>query len=132
MTKLPQRKSPRLPDYDYSKAGGYFITICTYEKEHHFGNIKNAEMILSDIGQIAHDRWAMIPEFFPSVELSDFIIMPNHTHGILFLSDSHESNQPSVQLSQTTKPVSHALPDTNLISHQKCGNHAIMITSSVI
>jgi len=95
MTKLPQRKSPRLPDYDYSKAGGYFITICTYEKQHHFGDIKDAEMILSDIGQLAHDRWVMIPEFFPSVKLSDFVVMPNHVHGILFLNDDTEK-QPTL------------------------------------
>lgn len=95
MTKLPQRQSPRLPGYDYSKAGGYFITICTYEKQHHFGHINNGDMTLSDIGQIAYDRWTMITEFFPSVTLSDYVVMPNHMHGILFLSDTHEK-QPTM------------------------------------
>jgi putative transposase len=95
MVKKPQRKSPRLPDYDYSKAGGYFITICTYQKEHHFGHITTGQMVLNEIGQIAHNRWEMIPEFFPSVELNDYVVMPNHIHGILFLNDTHDK-QPTI------------------------------------
>lgn len=95
MKSLPQRKSPRLPDYDYSSAGGYFITICTHQKAHHFGHIKDGNINLTDIGQITHDRWGMIPEFFSSVVLSDYVVMPNHMHGILFLSDTHEK-QPTI------------------------------------
>lgn len=90
MSNLPQRKPLRLADYDYSTAGGYFITICTHERTHHFGYIKNSKMILSTIGQIAYDRWKMIPEFFSSVVLGDFVIMPNHIHGILLLSDTSD------------------------------------------
>lgn len=87
---FPQRKSPRLQDYDYSQAGAYFITICTYEKEHYFGNISDGQMQLSDIGIITSERWEMIPEFYPSVILGDYVVMPNHLHGILFLSESHD------------------------------------------
>lgn len=87
---LPQRKSPRLQGYDYAQAGAYFITICTYEKVHHFGAIRDGELTLNKIGELAHQRWGMIPEFFPTVELNDFVVMPNHMHGILFLSESHD------------------------------------------
>lgn len=92
---LPQRKSPRLQGYDYSQAGAYFITICTYEKAHHFGTINDGEMLLGDVGQIADERWAMIPEFFPTVILNDYVVMPNHMHGILLLSESHDK-RPSI------------------------------------
>ena len=87
---LPQRKSPRLEDYDYFLEGGYFVTICTVDKKYLFGSIRNSIMHLSDAGQIAQDRWAMIPEFYPSVTLSDFVVMPNHVQGILFLSASYD------------------------------------------
>lgn len=89
---LPQRKSPRLKGYDYSLVGGYFVTICAYGKEHHFGTIRDGEMRLSDVGQIAHDHWLRTPEFFPTVKLSDYVVMPNHVHGILFLSESHDKS----------------------------------------
>ena len=80
---LPQRKSPRLQGYDYSQEGAYFITICTYEKKHFFGVIRDVSMQLSTIGEIANERWKLIPEYFPSVTLSDYVVMPNHVHGIL-------------------------------------------------
>lgn len=79
------RKSPRLHDYDYSQEGAYFLTICTHEKVHHFGKIQDEKVILSDLGQIAINRWEMIPEFFPSVSLSDYVVMPNHIHGKIYL-----------------------------------------------
>lgn len=87
---LPQRKSPRLPEYDYSLEGGYFVTLCTHDKKHIFGYIRDAKMFLTDIGRIAYERWLMIPRYYPSVGLSDFVIMPNHLHGILFLSASSD------------------------------------------
>jgi len=89
---LPQRKSPRLPDYDYSLSGGYFVTSCTHNKEYYFGRIKETVMQLSNIGQIANERWAMISEFHPSVRLSDYVIMPNHIHGILFLLETEDKS----------------------------------------
>lgn len=82
---LPQRKSPRLPDYDYSSAGGYFVTICTHEKQHYFGKIQDSVMTLNTIGHTAHEHWLKTPQYFPSVQLSDYVVMPNHIHLILFL-----------------------------------------------
>lgn len=85
MKSLPQRKSPRLKDYDYSSSGGYFVTISTQQKQHFFGEITDGTMHLSDVGKIAHDHWAKTPAFYPSVQLSDYVVMPNHVHMILFL-----------------------------------------------
>lgn len=62
---LSQRKSPRLKDYDYGLPGGYFVTICTYQKQHFFGTIKNAVVERTDVGQIAYEHWARTPEHFP-------------------------------------------------------------------
>jgi len=86
---FPQRKSPRLKDYDYSLSGGYFVTICSHQKQHVFGRVKDTKMQLSDIGQLAHDHWTKTPDHFPSVVLSDYVVMPNHVHMILFLKETH-------------------------------------------
>lgn len=85
MKSLPQRKSPRLQGYDYSKSGGYFITICTHQRECLLGDIEDAVIMLSDMGQIANDCWLAIPTHYPDVVLGDYVIMPNHMHGILYL-----------------------------------------------
>lgn len=87
MPQLPQRKSPRLPDYDYSKSGGYFVTICTHERQHLFGEIEDTKMRLTLIGHLATSIWHTIPQVFPLVVLGDFVVMPNHLHGILFITD---------------------------------------------
>lgn len=89
MTELPQRKSPRLKDYDYTQAGAYFVTICTHDRKRIFGHIDDGEMILSDAGVIARDRWLALPNHHPHAELDFFVMMPNHMHGIIILTDEN-------------------------------------------
>ena len=92
------RSSIRLKDHDYSSAGAYFVTICTHDKECWLGDVVNSEMVLSETGQIAKALWLEIPQHFENVILDDFIIMPNHVHGILLNTDSR-----GVQLNAPTK-----------------------------
>ncbi len=81
--------SSRLKNWDYGKNGAYFITICTGNREHFFGEIvsvnNNNEMLFTEIGQLANRFWLDIPKHFPFVELGNFQIMPNHIHGILII-----------------------------------------------
>ena len=79
--------STRLQTWDYSKNGAYFITICTQNREHFFGNIQNGMMQLSEIGKLAEQYWLEIPKHFPFIELGNFIVMPNHFHGILIINN---------------------------------------------
>ena len=76
------RRSIRLQGYDYSQAGAYFVTICTQNRECLFGEIVNGGMRLNAIGQIAADQWYAIPQRFADIELDEFVVMPNHIHGI--------------------------------------------------
>lgn len=78
-------ESARLQSWDYSSPGSYFITICTHGREHFFGAIKNGKMILSEIGKIAERYWREIPDHFSTVRLDEFIVMPNHVHGIIII-----------------------------------------------
>jgi putative transposase len=82
---IHHRKSIRLNGYDYSQEGLYFITICTYKREHFFGHIVNKKMILNDAGKIADECWLKIPEHFPDAVLHEHVVMPNHVHGIIEL-----------------------------------------------
>ena len=81
------RKSIRLAGYDYTQAGMYFVTIVTFQRDCLFGEIANGEMQLNEYGKIADECWRAIPDHFPSVELGAHIIMPNHAHGIISITD---------------------------------------------
>jgi putative transposase len=85
--KIHHRRSIRLRGYDYSRAGAYFITICTHDRRHIFGQIKKGEMILNEYGEIAYNEWEKLTERWPHIELGAFQIMPNHTHGIIIIHD---------------------------------------------
>jgi REP element-mobilizing transposase RayT len=84
--KIHHRQSIRLKGYDYTQAGAYFVTIVTEQREPVFGKIVNGEMILNEYGKIVQKWWDEIPTHFPNVELGAFVIMPNHVHGIIFIT----------------------------------------------
>ena len=76
------RRSIRLKGYDYSFTGAYFVTICAKNRKCMFGDIVHEEMRLSEGGNIADECWRNIPMHYPNVFLNDYIIMPNHVHGV--------------------------------------------------
>lgn len=84
--------SARLQTWDYSNNGAYFITICTQNRHHFFGNINNGIMQLSEIGKLAEQFWYEIPNNFPMVELGNFVVMPNHVHGILIIDKPNDES----------------------------------------
>ena len=90
--------SARLQTWDYANNGAYFITICTQNREHFFGNIKNGNMQLSEIGKLAAQFWYEIPNHFSMVELGNFVVMPNHVHGILIIDKKND--EPFVETRQ--------------------------------
>ncbi|PIE48412.1 MAG: transposase [Flavobacteriales bacterium] len=79
--------SIRLPHWDYRWAGAYFITICTKNREHYFGEIVNGQMQFSNTGIIADLLWYQIPYHTQNADLGAFVVMPNHIHGILIIND---------------------------------------------
>lgn len=82
------RKSIRLPGYDYTQAGAYFVTIVTHQRENIFGEVVNGEMRLNGFGEIAKREWERLPKRFKHIELGAFVIMPNHVHGIIIIHDN--------------------------------------------
>ena len=80
---LPRRRAMRLRGYDYSQPGAYFVTTCVQHRKCLFGTIIDGGMRLNKIGQIVVECWNRISQHFPSVELGESVIMPNHFHGII-------------------------------------------------
>lgn len=85
-------ESTRLPGWDYRNSGAYFITICTQNREHFFGDCQNGKMILTTAGMIVQGCWYQIPFLNSRVALGAFVVMPNHVHGILILNDQNNKN----------------------------------------
>jgi putative transposase len=82
-------ESTRLRDWDYSSPGYYFITICAKDRNNYFGRVVDGIVELSGIGSVAQECWQNIPVHFPHVKLDEFIVMPNHVHGIIIINAKH-------------------------------------------
>jgi putative transposase len=97
MTELFKNKyganTTRAAWWDYSSNGGYFLTTCTSNREPYFGSIKDGIMKLSAIGIKANECWQKIPEHYPFVKLDEFVVMPNHIHGIIIIDKISVKNE---------------------------------------
>jgi REP element-mobilizing transposase RayT len=107
------RRSIRLPEYDYTRPGGYFVTIAAYGRECLFGEVVGGEVVLNDMGRIAEECWRAIPEHFPNAELGVYVVMPNHLHGIIILHEHGRGTKfraPTATSEQFQKPVEGSIP----------------------
>jgi len=81
-------ESVRLPGYDYSQPGAYFITIVTHNRQCLFGNIVDGEMIGNEFGELIKNEWLKTALIRPNIVIDAFVVMPNHLHGILIITDN--------------------------------------------
>lgn len=84
-TDRHHRRSIRLKGYDYSQAGAYFVTVCAQDRECFFGDIVDGEIQLNNAGQMVQDVWHNLPVKYPDIETDEFVVMPNHVHGIIVM-----------------------------------------------
>jgi len=84
---IHHRRSIRLPGYDYTQNGAYFITLCVKNRKCLFGKIMGGKMVLNDIGKMIENQWCELQHRFKNIEIDKFIIMPNHFHGIIIIKD---------------------------------------------
>lgn len=98
-----ERKSPRAFFHDYS-GGDYFITICTFGKQHYFGEISNGEMSLSTIGKYCHLQIEELSTHYRYMEVPLFVVMPNHIHAIICI-DGDRTHEPCVPTIRTALSV---------------------------
>jgi REP element-mobilizing transposase RayT len=86
-----KRKSIRLPYFDYSQDGIYFVTICSHDNKSIFGKIENEKMIKNLLGEIIENEWEKTISLRKNVSLGSFIVMPNHFRGIIIINSKLES-----------------------------------------
>lgn len=126
-----RNESARLQNWDYGRDAAYFITICTKDRENFFGEIHNKKMQVSPAGAIAHVLWYEIKNHAENVQLGEFVVMPNHVHGILIL----DGNDPTAvgtghALSLRQQPQSPDPPKT--IGQKRFQNQGKNTVSSII
>lgn len=85
--EIHHRHSIRLKGYDYSQSGLYFITLSTKNRQHIFGIIENGDILLNEYGNIVKNEWKRTAEIRKEIKLHAYIIMPNHIHGIVEITD---------------------------------------------
>ena len=119
--EIHHRQTLRLQGYDYSRPGLYFITICTQHREVLFGDVVDGRMVLNAGGRIAQTCWLDIPNHFPHAILDEFVIMPNHVHGIIMITELNgndggggETGAKNISPYQEQKQSS----DNNISTHQ--------------
>ena len=101
MSSIRHRQTLRLPEYDYSQGGAYFVTICVQGRECVLGKVQDGEVCLSPLGEIAAESWAWIEAGYPQVSLDVWVVMPNHIHGIIILMTDGRGGS---RTAPTTKP----------------------------
>ena len=95
---LPERKNIRLKGFDYSSPGAYFVTICTCQKLHLFGQIKNGEILLNRLGEIVQQELGKIESRYNNIQIDKFVVMLNHIHMIIVIVDAEGINPfPTIQ-----------------------------------
>ena len=105
-----QRRSIRLPGFNYAHPGAYFVTICSYRRQHLFGEVIDGEVFLTDLGELAATWWKNIPMHFRHVSIDLFVVMPNHFHGILILEDPGRGTKYRAPTEGFGRPIKGSLP----------------------
>ena len=115
MQKDYRNNSYRLRGYDYSQPGFYFLTICTSNRQNLFGEITDNKMNLNNSGLFVEHCWKEISRHFSNIELDEYVIMPNHLHGIIVINPS---NKGSVGV-QHVEPLRNSCAKQNCVPNQQ-------------
>lgn len=109
-SRIHHRRSIRLPGYDYSSLGAYYVTICTRAKSFLFGCVLDGQMHRNDFGGVAHEQWFHSGKLRQDVMLDAFIVMPNHIHGIIIRRGIRRGGRRAPTVERFGKPVGGSLP----------------------
>ncbi len=103
--EIHHRRSIRLQGYDYSQAGAYLETICTQNREYLFGEVIDGEMRLNHAVQIVAEEWIKATKILDKIEIDYYVVMPNHFHGILLITDNGEGTARRAPTEGTIQPL---------------------------
>jgi REP element-mobilizing transposase RayT len=113
------RQSIRLKHYDYSQPGAYFVTLCVQNRECLFGDVADGEMRLNGAGRLVSDSWAWLATQYDHVELDEYVIMPNHMHGVLIITDGCRGGSRTAPTEGTRKPVGRLIGAFKTVSTKR-------------
>jgi putative transposase len=105
-TRLPNRRSIRMPEYDYSRNGAYFVTVSTTQRLALVGAFEDGEFRFSDIGQVVDAAWQDSPNHTDGLILDEWVVMPNHLHGIVVLPGTQQTKSPDENAFRRLQPGS--------------------------
>ena len=95
------RRSIRLSEYDYRSPGAYFVTTCTADRRGLFGTVENGRMRLNDYGRVVAEEWQRTESVRDRVVIDTFVVMPNHTHGVIIITDPPDADSERESSSST-------------------------------
>ena len=98
-----------LPGHDYSQPGAYFITICTHNRQCLFGEIVDGEIMLNEFGELVKTEWQKTGIIRPNIVIDAFVVMPNHFHGILIITDT-DTEPGTKTIEQFGKSTKNSIP----------------------
>ena len=116
---IHHRQSIRLKGYDYSSVGTYFITICTKNMECLFGEVVEGKMVLNDVGRIVENEWLKTSIIRKNIELDEFIIMSDHMHGIIKITEGNTNNRRGDSVNRPVWPVEDPADDHGSTNDQR-------------
>lgn len=117
MAVFPKRKSMRYAGYDYTQPGGYFVTFFTRGWLHMFGEIVDGKMILNRNGKILEKTWLELMDHYAGIELDEYIVMPNHFHGIIIINGFVLTRSKMVKAGLEPAFTKHANSNSDFSSH---------------
>ena len=119
-----RRRSIRLKNYDYTRAGAYFVTLCTQDRACLFGSVLDGETQLNEYGRKVADCWLWLAEQYPYVHLDEWVVMPNHVHGIIVITDDAHGGRGD-PMSGRARAISQRVRQANRSPprHRRNANH---------
>ncbi|MFZ4622478.1 MAG: transposase [Bacteroidota bacterium] len=100
------KKQYRLPHFNYARSGYYFVTICSCHRKEIFSKIHEGKVVLTEIGDIIDRSWKYIPTSSPFASLDEFVIMPDHVHGIILIDNPNESDVADIKFEMRKRTLS--------------------------
>ena len=113
------RRSIRLPGYDYSKAGAYFVTICVRDRECLFGELLEGQMIANGSGRAVGEGWEWLARQYRHVDLDEWVVMPNHLHGIVVITGAPRGGSRTAPTPIRRKPLGGLIGAFKTVSTQR-------------
>ena len=121
--RVHRRRSVRLQGYDYSQAGAYFVTVVVRDRSCLFGTVVDGAIELNGVGHLVRDSWEWLAARHPYVMLDEYVVMPNHLHGIITIDDQGRGGSRTAPISMPRKPLGRIIGAFKTVSTKRINLH---------